>query len=269
MRQKLILGNWKMHGSIDSNAALLARLAEHARSMHGEVDIGVCVPALFLWQARNALQDVPVSWGVQDVSAHLQGAFTGEISAPMVAEFGSTYAIVGHSERRMYHAEGASTVGSKAWQAIHAGLVPVVCVGETEEQRDAGLTDEVVRAQLDAVLEAMPLEDAESIVLAYEPVWAIGTGRSATAEQAQAVHAALRSHLREHGVNLTNVRILYGGSIKPCNAAELFECPDIDGGLIGGASLSSDDFISIIESARRVGHSVARTDEVSDAGIRS
>jgi triosephosphate isomerase len=269
MRRKLILGNWKMHGSMASNAALLERVTAHARLTGHAVEVGVCVPAVFLEQARNALKDTPIAWGVQDISAHLQGAFTGEISALMVAEFDATYAIVGHSERRMYHAEAATTVGAKAWQAIHAGLVPVVCVGETAEERDAGWTEAVVRAQLDAVLQAMPPKDAESMVLAYEPVWAIGTGRSATAAEAQATHAALRHHLREHGVNLTDVRILYGGSIKPSNASELLSCPDIDGGLIGGAALSADDFTSIIESAGRVGNSVQRASEDSDAGVES
>lgn len=249
MQRKLILGNWKMHGSTESNAALLAAIRERMSRENTNVDVGVCVPAIFVEQARSALQGSAVAWGVQDVSAHVQGAFTGEISAAMVAGFQATFAIVGHSERRANHGETALVVGEKARQALVAGLVPVVCVGETLAEREAGATDAVVRAQLAAVLEAISVDDAKKIVVAYEPVWAIGTGRSASVDEAQATHAGLRSVLREYDAGLDKLRILYGGSIKPDNASALLDCDGIDGGLIGGASLKSADFISIIEAA--------------------
>lgn len=252
MSRKLILGNWKMHGSIESNAALLGALRERMSHREMNVDVGVCVPAVFLEQARSALQGSALAWGVQDVSAHAQGAFTGEISAAMVAGFQATFAIVGHSERRANHGESSALVGEKARQALIAGVVPVVCVGETLAEREAGRTDTVVRAQLAAVLEAIPVDEAKNMVIAYEPIWAIGTGRSASVDEARAAHAGLRAALLEYDAGLDKVRILYGGSMKPDNAGSLLDCDGIDGGLIGGASLKSTEFISIIEAAARL-----------------
>lgn len=249
MRRKLVWGNWKMNGSAAANAALPGSLAMHAKSIAGRVDVGVCVPAVYLEQDRRELAGATAAWGVQDVSAHECGAYTGEISEHMVSEFGATYAIVGHSERRINHGETGATIGEKARQALSAGLVPVVCVGESEAQRDAGIAEEYVCVQLTAVLNVLAPGQAEQIVVAYEPVWAIGTGRSATAAQAQSMHAAIRACLLARGGRQANVRLLYGGSVNPGSAYELFRCEDVDGGLVGGASLKSADFIQIIGAA--------------------
>ncbi|WMY11811.1 triose-phosphate isomerase [Paraburkholderia phenoliruptrix] len=268
MRRKLVLGNWKMHGAIGTNAQLLQAIRQHLTTSSLPVDVGVCVPAPYLSQTRDLLTGSDMKWGAQDVSAHAKGAFTGEISAAMLAEFGSQYVIVGHSERRAYHGETADAVGAKARQAIVAGLVPVVCVGETLHERDAGMAEQVVRNQLSDVLAFVGSENPAQIVIAYEPVWAIGTGRSASAADAQAIHAALRACLSEHGEAMNQTRILYGGSIKPNNAHELLTCADIDGALIGGASLVASDFISIIDSASRAASASTVSDEVFDAGVK-
>ncbi|MBT2793585.1 triose-phosphate isomerase [Paraburkholderia strydomiana] len=269
MRRKLVLGNWKMHGSIGANGQLLDAIRQYASQNDVPVEVGVCVPAPYLSQAKDTLTGVAVAWGAQDVSAHASGAYTGEVSAAMLAEFGARYVIVGHSERRAYHSESAEIIGAKATQALSAGLVPVICVGETLQERDAGIAEQTVRDQLSDVFAFVRPETSDRILVAYEPVWAIGTGRSASAADAQAIHAALRVCLREHGNAMEDVRILYGGSIKPDNALELLSCVDIDGGLIGGASLSSDDFISIIGSACRAVDCVSHVEEVTNAGIKS
>jgi triosephosphate isomerase (TIM) len=188
------------------------------------------------------------------VSAHSGGAFTGEVAAEMAADFGVTYAIVGHSERRAYHRESPELVASKAQRAIEAGLTPIVCVGETLEERQAGTTEQIIGTQLDAVLAILTEEQAAGIVVAYEPVWAIGTGKTARPGQAQDVHAFLRHKLLEKGASVASVPLLYGGSVKPENAEELFGQKDIDGGLIGGASLKSKDFLAICRAAQTVTH---------------
>jgi triosephosphate isomerase len=244
-RPRLIVGNWKMHGRLEANAALLQALAQGVQALAKDVCVGVCVPYPYLAQAQQRLGDGRVTWGAQDVSAHESGAYTGEVAAAMVAEFGATFAIVGHSERRMYHGESSELVAQKTQRALAAGLTPIVCVGETLQQRESGATGQVVGAQLDAVLAVLSVEDAARIVVAYEPVWAIGTGRSATPAQAQQVHALLRMRLAEKGAQVAGVPLLYGGSVKPENAAELFGQADIDGGLIGGASLKAEDFLAI------------------------
>jgi triosephosphate isomerase (TIM) len=244
MRRKLVVGNWKMHGSRPANAELLSAL-RGARPFGGQV--AVCVPFVYIHETAATLAGSEILWGSQDVSAHEQGAYTGEISAAMLAECGCRYAIVGHSERRAYHAESDALVASKAQAALGRGVTPIVCVGETLAEREAGQTEAVVKRQLSAVIHQLAHCAAEMVV-AYEPVWAIGTGRTATPEQAQAVHAVLRAQLQAatgHGQNMT---ILYGGSVKPDNAATLFSQPDIDGGLIGGASLKASDFIAICRS---------------------
>ena len=248
-RSTLVIGNWKMHGRLEGNAALLQAVADGARALPQHVRAGVCVPCPYLWQAQTLLEGSPVAWGAQDVSAHEQGAFTGEVAAAMVAEFGAVYAIVGHSERRAYHLESPELVAAKTHRALAAGLTPIVCVGETLEEREAGSTRDVVGAQLDAVLSLLSVEEAARLVVAYEPVWAIGTGKSATSEQGQEVHAFLRARLAAKGGQVAGVPLLYGGSVKPDNAVELFRQHDIDGGLIGGASLKGADFLAICEAA--------------------
>ncbi|QGZ61038.1 triose-phosphate isomerase [Paraburkholderia acidisoli] len=255
-RSKLVVGNWKMHGRLAANAALLQGVAQGAQALPAEVRVGVCVPFPYLAQAQALLGGSRVAWGAQDVSAHEQGAYTGEIAAGMILDFEAAYAIVGHSERRAYHGESSQVVAQKALRALTAGLTPIVCVGETLEERESGATERVVGAQLDAVLAALSVDEAARIVVAYEPVWAIGTGKSATTEQAQQVHAFLRARLAAKGAQVANVSVLYGGSVKPENAAELFRQEDIDGGLIGGASLKEGDFLAICAAAA-AGESVA------------
>lgn len=237
-----------MNGSLAANKALLSELK--AGIGQPGCDVAVCVPAPYLAQCQAELAQSQIGWGAQDVSTHASGAYTGEVSVAMLGDFACQYVIVGHSERRSYHGETNETVAQKAVQAQASGLVPIVCVGETLAQREAGDTASVVLAQLGAVLERVAPEQLASIVIAYEPVWAIGTGKTATPEMAQDVHAMLRARLAEvDPQSAAAVRILYGGSMKPDNAAELMAMPDIDGGLIGGASLKSADFLAIIRAA--------------------
>ena len=245
MRRNLVAGNWKMHGSHTANAELLAGIV--AGRPYG-CDVAVCVPFPYLSETAVALAGSDIRWGAQDCSVHEQGAYTGEVSAGMLQEFGCRYAIVGHSERRAYHGEGDQLVADKAKAALARGVTPIVCVGETLEQREAGETDAVVKRQLSAVIHTLG-HCAGEMVVAYEPVWAIGTGRTATPEQAQAVHALLRAQLRAATAHADVMQILYGGSVKPDNAAALFAQPDIDGGLIGGASLKAADFVAICRAA--------------------
>ena len=246
MRRQLIAGNWKMHGSHSANAELLAGIAA-ARPF--ACDVAVCVPFPYLSETAVALAGTDIRWGAQDCSAHAQGAYTGEVSVAMLAEFGCRYVIVGHSERRQYHAETDQLVADKAKAALARGVTPIVCVGETLAQREAGETDAVVKRQLSAVIHTLA-HCAGEMVVAYEPVWAIGTGKVATPEQAQAVHAILRTQLRAAAANADAMKILYGGSMKPDNAVTLLSQPDIDGGLIGGASLKAADFVAICRAAR-------------------
>ena len=241
MRGRLIVGNWKMNGDLATNVPLLRRLAVEWRAA-GDRVLAVCVPTPYLVQARSELRASAVAWGAQDVSEHPSGAYTGDVSAAMVAEFGARYAIVGHSERRQLHGESDAVVAAKARAALAAGLVPIACVGETLAERERGDTDAVVAREVDALTDALGA-DTSRIVVAYEPIWAIGTGRTATPEQAQAVHAAVRARLARAGAG--DVPILYGGSVKAANAAALFAMPDIDGGLVGGASLDAAEFLMI------------------------
>jgi len=240
-RRSLVVGNWKMHGSRPVNAALLDGILQ-ARPFASEV--AVCVPFPFLSETAVTLTGSDLRWGAQDCSAYEQGAFTGEVSAGMLAEFGCRYVIVGHSERRALHAESDQLVANKAKAALARGVTPIVCVGETLAQREAGQTEAVVKRQLSAVIHTLG-HCAGEMVVAYEPVWAIGTGLTATPEQAQAVHAMLRAQLRAATAHADVMKLLYGGSVKPDNAAALFAQPDIDGGLIGGASLKAADFVAI------------------------
>jgi triosephosphate isomerase len=248
MRAKLIIGNWKMNGSRTANVTLLEGIV--AGLDNARAACAVCVPAPYLQQCEEVLTGTPVAWGAQDVSMHAFGAYTGEVCAQMLAEFGCRYVIIGHSERRAYHREDSALVAKKAEAVLAEGMTPIVCVGETLEQREAGETAQVVGAQLDAVLEVLDAAAVRNIVVAYEPVWAIGTGRNATPEMAQEVHAQLRAQLRMRNAEAAEiVPILYGGSMKPENAKDLLAQPDIDGGLIGGAALKAEDFLAIIHAA--------------------
>jgi len=244
-RKKLVVGNWKMHGSRPANAELLAGILA-ARPF--TCDAAVCVPFPYLGETAVALAASELRWGAQDVSAHEQGAYTGEVSPAMLAEFGCRYAIVGHSERRALHGESDQLVADKAKAALARGITPIVCVGETLAQREAGEAQAVVKRQLSAVIHLLG-HCAGEMVVAYEPVWAIGTGLTATPEQAQEMHAMIRAQLQAATGHGASMRVLYGGSVKPDNAAALFSQPDIDGGLIGGAALKVNDFVSICRAA--------------------
>jgi triosephosphate isomerase len=246
-KKKLIAGNWKMNGSLAANEALVRAIA--AGMGDAQCTVAVCVPAPYLAQLQALRQGTALEVGSQDVSAHEQGAYTGELSAAMLKEFGVRYAIVGHSERRQYHGETDTVVADKAKAALAHGITPIVCVGETLAEREAGKTEEVVKRQLAAVIHTNGHCISE-IVVAYEPVWAIGTGKTATPEQAQQVHAVLRAQLHAATTNDKRIAILYGGSMNAANAASLLAQPDIDGGLVGGASLKAPDFLQIIAAAR-------------------
>lgn len=262
MKSKLIAGNWKMNGNLASNMALLDGILsglEGLQAALGTCDVAVCVPMPYLSATRIKTADSRVSLGAQDCSAHGSGAFTGEVSAMMLKEFGVRYAIVGHSERRQYHGETDTVVASKAKQALSCGVTPIVCVGETLAERESGQTQEVVKRQLACVIHEVA-HCVSEIVVAYEPVWAIGTGKTASPEQAQTVHAVLRAQLHAATPNAKRIKILYGGSMNATNAAVLLSQPDIDGGLIGGASLKVEDFLKIIASAPS-GHSLPRNQE--------
>jgi triosephosphate isomerase len=249
MRQPLVAGNWKLNGSREGVKELLAGI----RAGMGEVkkaEVAVCPPYIFIPQARRALEGSDVAMGSQDISVHESGAYTGEVSGPMLADFECKYAIVGHSERRTYHGESDALVAEKFEAALKAGLIPIFCVGETLEEREQGVTEDVIARQVDAVIERGGVKMLGKGVIAYEPVWAIGTGKTATPEQAQDVHAFIRGRVAGHSAEVAEgIRILYGGSMKPGNAAELMAKPDIDGGLIGGASLNAEDFLGICTAA--------------------
>ncbi|MBX9871510.1 MAG: triose-phosphate isomerase [Burkholderiaceae bacterium] len=246
MSRKLIAGNWKMNGSLAANQTLLKGILSGLKDP--ACDIAVCVPAPYFAQCQALLATSPVELGAQDVSAHELGAYTGEVSVAMLKDFGVRYAIVGHSERRQYHGETDAAVAAKAQRVLANGVTPIVCVGETLAEREAGKTEEVVKRQLAAVIH-LNGHCISEIVVAYEPVWAIGTGKTATPEQAQAVHAVLRAQLKAATPHPERVKILYGGSMNAANAAQLLAQPDIDGGLIGGASLKAPDFLTIIAAA--------------------
>lgn len=247
MKKKLIAGNWKMNGSLRANADLVSALVA---GMDGaECLVAVCVPAPFLAQVQMLVAGSHIDLGAQDVSQHESGAFTGEISAGMLREFATRYCLVGHSERRQYYGETDKLVAIKAQRALAAGITPIVCVGETLAEREAGRTEEVVKRQLAAVIHANGHCISE-IVVAYEPVWAIGTGKTASPQEAQQVHAVLRAQLHAATEQADRVHILYGGSMNAANAAHLLSQQDIDGGLVGGASLKAAEFLSIIAAAR-------------------
>lgn len=245
MRRRLVVGNWKMNGSRAGNAELLAGL--RAEPPWG-AEVAVCVPTPYLADVALSLHGTPIGWGAQDCSAHESGAYTGEVSAAMLAEFGCGFVLVGHSERRALHGESDQVVADKARAALAHRLTPIVCVGETLAEREAGHTEAVVKRQLSVVVHTLG-HCISQVAVAYEPVWAIGTGRTASPGQAQAVHALLRVQLRAATGHAPSIPLLYGGSVKPDNAALLFSEPDIDGGLIGGASLKAADFAAICRAA--------------------
>ena len=246
-KKKLIAGNWKMNGSLAANEVLLKALIAGL----GDVacDVAVAVPAPYLAQVQALTAGTAVAVAAQDVSRYESGAYTGEVSVAMLKDFGVRYALVGHSERRQYHGETDVAVAEKAQRALAAGVTPIVCLGETLEEREAGQTEAVVKRQLAAVIH-LNGHCISEIVVAYEPVWAIGTGRTASPEQAQAVHAVLRAQLAAASEHADRIRLLYGGSMNAGNAAQLLAQPDIDGGLVGGASLKAADFLQIIAAAR-------------------
>lgn len=248
MRRKLVAGNWKMNGALSQNGALLDALTAGMAQLSG-VECAVCVPFPYLHQAQQKLSRTNIGWGAQDVHQMEKGAYTGEVSASMLNDFGCRYAIVGHSERRSIYGESSALVAEKFAAAQKAGMLPILCIGETLEQREAGTTEAVVAEQLDAVIKLAGVQSLRNAVLAYEPVWAIGTGKTATPEQAQAVHAFIRGRVAAlDGQVAQGLRILYGGSVKGSNAAELFAMADIDGGLIGGAALIAEDFLAICKA---------------------
>ncbi len=250
MRRKLVAGNWKMHGTLSQNGALLDALTAGLAQLSG-VECAVCVPFPYLHQAQQKLSRTNIAWGAQDAHQMEKGAYTGEVAAPMLNDFGCRYVIVGHSERRSLYGEGSALVAEKFAAVQKAGMLPILCVGETLEQREAGTTEAVVAEQLDAVIKLAGVQALRNAVLAYEPVWAIGTGKTATPEQAQAVHEFIRGRIAaQDGQVAQGVRILYGGSVKASNAAELFAKADIDGGLIGGASLIAEDFLAICKAGQ-------------------
>jgi triosephosphate isomerase len=249
MRRLMVAGNWKMHGSRATNQALLGEL-ERELKPDWDIDIAVFPPYVYLADAVRVLEDARIAVGAQDVCAESGGAFTGQVGAAMLKDVGCRYAIVGHSERRRWYHEDDALVARKFAAALSAGLIPVLCVGETLEEREAHHTEMVVGRQLDAVIAMHGIGGFSNAVLAYEPVWAIGTGRTASPQQAQAVHEFLRHRIKGHDVKMAGqLRILYGGSVKGGNAAELFAMPDVDGGLVGGASLSADEFRQICAAA--------------------
>jgi triosephosphate isomerase (TIM) len=256
MRQKLVVGNWKLHGGLLENQGLLNRLKQELHDLHG-VDAAVCLPYVYLFQAQAVLQDSPIAWGAQNVSQYTEGAFTSCISAKMVAEFGCSYTIIGHSERRALKLESNQVATKRMLNALHAGLTPIFCVGETLDERDGDMAELIVRNQMLNVVyglddEAFALAKKFNMVIAYEPVWAIGTGEHASPDQAQRMHAFIRMMIAERDRDFADqIRIVYRGSMTPQNAHSLLSMPDIDGGLLGRAALVAEDFIEICKTASR------------------
>jgi len=249
MRTKLVVGNWKLNGSLAGNEALLKAVQAGVSAAKDRI-CAVCVPYPYLAQMGTLLRGTAVAWGSQDVSRHEKGAYTGEVSGAMVAEFGARFAIVGHSERRSMFGETDSIVAEKFAAARKAGLTPIFCVGETLAEREAGVTESVLARQVDALLSKQGAAGLEGAVVAYEPVWAIGTGKTATSAQAEEAHAFIRARIAAQDAGVAGrLPILYGGSVKGSNAAELFAMPNVDGGLVGGASLAAEDFIAIWRAA--------------------
>ena len=247
MRKKLVLGNWKMNGGSASNARLLEAITLEVPTGNSAT-LGICVPFLYVSQAQNVLKGSTVRWGIQDVSAQSEGAFTGEISARMARDFDVSFSLVGHSERRTYHAETDHVIAEKVVRCAESNITPVICVGESLKEREDGEANTVIERQLSVALQKISDDQAANVVIAYEPVWAIGTGRSASPEQVQETHAFLRRVLEARSSSLSQVSILYGGSVKVETAADLFRQPDVDGGLVGNASLDASQLLNIFKA---------------------
>lgn len=250
MRKPFVAGNWKMHNTATESVALVNALKPLLANM-GNVEVAVCPPYTSLVAVKEALEGSSIGLGAQNMHWESSGAYTGEVSAEMLLTAGCTYAILGHSERRQYFSDTDGTVNRKLIAALNAGLTPIVCVGETLDQREAGEVESVVLGQVEAALKGVQAADAPKVVLAYEPIWAIGTGKTATSAQAEEVHAMIRGRLESlfTGAVAAEIRLQYGGSVKPDNAVELFAQPNIDGGLIGGAALKAEDFAAIVKAA--------------------
>jgi triosephosphate isomerase len=249
MRHPIVAGNWKMHGTRSENARLIEELLVGCPARPKAACV-ICPPFVYLQEVARLLRDSAFSLGGQDVCADAHGAFTGEVSAAMLKDVGCAYVIVGHSERRLLYRESDQLIARKFGTALAKGLIPILCVGEQLADREAGRTGEVVARQLDVVLELSGAAALEQAVVAYEPVWAIGTGRTASPDQAQEVHGFIRARIGARDARIAAAtRILYGGSVKAGNAAEMFAMPDVDGGLIGGASLKADEFLAILAAA--------------------
>lgn len=249
MRRKLVAANWKMNGDKATIDQLLSAFVQGIDAT--TIDVAVFPPALYIAQLAEKLKGTGIAYGTQNVHYAEKGAFTGELSLPMVKEFGCRYVLVGHSERRELFHEDDALIAAKVEAALGAGVIPMLCVGETLEQREAGTTEKVVGGQLKAVLDKVGIQAFERVVIAYEPVWAIGTGKTATPDQAQDVHAFIRRELADLDAGVAEkCQVLYGGSVKAANAGELFQQPDIDGGLVGGASLLADEFVAICQAAK-------------------
>ena len=249
MRRKLVVGNWKMNGNIAKNKLLLEGVITGVRDLCN-ADYVVCVPYPYLGQAQSLLQGTNVAWGAQNLCATDDGALTGAVSSHMLVDFGCSYVIIGHSERRVQFHETDDTAATRFNAALKAGLTPIFCMGESKEERESDWTEYVVGRQLDSIIRRFGADLLAKAVLAYEPLWAVGTGKPATPKQAQEVHTFIRERIAKCDAAVAkNVRILYGGSVKPANASQLFAMPDVDGGLIGGASLKADEFVLICKAA--------------------
>ena len=254
MRSKVVVGNWKLNGSLAANETLLKGLLAGVGREPKGAGCAVCVPAPYLAQVRSALEGTAIAWGGQDLSRYDKGAYTGEVSGPMLVEFGCRYVIVGHSERRTLFGESDEVAAEKYGAARRAGLTPIFCVGETLAERDGGVTESVLARQVDALVGKYGAAGLDGAILAYEPVWAIGTGRTASSEQADAAQAFIRGRIAKGEPQVAErLPILYGGSVKAANAAELFAMPNVDGGLVGGASLVAEEFVAIWRSAAGAG----------------
>ncbi|MDO9282243.1 MAG: triose-phosphate isomerase [Methylotenera sp.] len=254
MRRKLVVGNWKMHGDLTSNQLLLERIINGVRELNN-ADYVVCVPNPYLFQARELLKNTNIAWGGQNVDQHEEGAFTGAVAPHMLTDLGCTYVLLGHSERRSLFHETNLTASARFEAAIKAGLTPILCVGETLAEHNAGLTEVIVASQMDAVMATLDEQEFAlarqlNMVFAYEPLWAVGTGKAASSEHVQTIHKFIRDRIAKRNIQAeAHVRILYGGSLKAKNAKDLFAMPDVDGGLIGGASLLANEFVEICRAA--------------------
>ncbi len=251
MRRKVVAGNWKMNKDIHETAELVRSLADRLKDLRDEVDVIVCPSFASLVVAQSLLQNTRIKLGAQNVSSFGDGAYTGEVSAKMLLAAGCSYVIVGHSERRQYFHESDDLINTKALKALESGLIPIICVGETLQEREGGITDRVITTQMKGVLKGLSTDQLNKVIIAYEPVWAIGTGKTATPDQANQVHKLIRKLVAQiySWAEAEKIIILYGGSVNPQNAHALFHEPDIDGGLIGGASLKADSFLPIVQAA--------------------